>query len=298
MKKPVIKDSSRVVLYKKDSRTLESFLSLESVDLVISGPPYWQEIVYGTEEAQLSTHTDYTAFIKSLADVWRACLGVLRPGGIMAIWLHDFYDRSNAGFPRLIPFHADVIASMPRELDLRHIMIWDRYLADFVPTLPNGPLSVRFQYVLVLQKRGQHPELNNTIQRGLHMCYGHPVSGYKTTPRIFGSMRLFGLGRRLARYMPIFAQRMLRVLATPVSGDPYTFRNYLSECPSELANTLIKIFSKKSSTVLDPFMGSGTSIVEAVRLGRHAIGVDIEEAAWIASRKKLEKYGFYDYVCE
>jgi site-specific DNA-methyltransferase (adenine-specific) len=57
--------------------------------------------------------------------------------------------------------------------------------------------------------------------------------------------------------------------------------------PVELAYRLVRMFSFMDDTVLDPFAGSGTTLLAAMRAGRHSIGVDIEKEYLALARKRL-----------
>lgn len=52
-------------------------------------------------------------------------------------------------------------------------------------------------------------------------------------------------------------------------------KNHSAAFPEELPEWFIKLFTKENDTVLDPFMGSGTTLIVANRMGRHAVGIDI-----------------------
>ncbi len=67
---------------------------------------------------------------------------------------------------------------------------------------------------------------------------------------------------------------------TKVGGHPAAF-------PAELPRRLIKLFSFKGDTVLDPFNGSGTTTAVARSLGRYGIGVDIESSYCEFAAKRL-----------
>src|SRR6185369_10227175 len=58
---------------------------------------------------------------------------------------------------------------------------------------------------------------------------------------------------------------------------------------------LISLFTKKDMTVLDPFVGSGTSLLAANRLGRKAIGIDINPEYKRVTALRMSKHGFSDY---
>lgn len=58
---------------------------------------------------------------------------------------------------------------------------------------------------------------------------------------------------------------------------------------------LISLFTKKGMTVLDPFVGSGTTLLAANKLGRHAIGLDLNSEYKKLTDKRLKAKGFSDY---
>ena len=60
---------------------------------------------------------------------------------------------------------------------------------------------------------------------------------------------------------------------------------------------LISFFTKKGMTVLDPFVGSGTTLVAANKLGRHAIGIDLNPEYLHIAEERLSQYGYHDYKC-
>ncbi len=65
---------------------------------------------------------------------------------------------------------------------------------------------------------------------------------------------------------------------------------YLGRCIPEIPRLCIKRFSEPGDLVLDPFMGSGTAVGEAISLGRKAIGIDAADNAVKATLKRLEQY--------
>ena len=68
---------------------------------------------------------------------------------------------------------------------------------------------------------------------------------------------------------------------------PHAWHPFPAKFPPQLPNFLIKQLSKPEDVVLDPMLGSGTTLVEAVRLGRRAIGCDIDPLARMIARAKL-----------
>ena len=62
-------------------------------------------------------------------------------------------------------------------------------------------------------------------------------------------------------------------------GSTHNFYHYPSRFSPEIAQTIINLFSKPGDSVLDPFMGGGTSIIEGMMLGRRMVGIDLNALA-------------------
>lgn len=65
-------------------------------------------------------------------------------------------------------------------------------------------------------------------------------------------------------------------------------KNHSAAFPEELPEWFIKLFTKQNDTVLDPFMGSGTTLVVANRLRRNSIGIDIVPEYYEMVKQKLK----------
>jgi hypothetical protein len=73
---------------------------------------------------------------------------------------------------------------------------------------------------------------------------------------------------------------------TPVSGLTHNFYRYPARFSPKFVRTAIEAFTEPGDLILDPFMGGGTTLVEAMALGRHALGVDISSLATFVSQTK------------
>ncbi len=72
----------------------------------------------------------------------------------------------------------------------------------------------------------------------------------------------------------------------PVTGLTHNFYRYPARFSPTFVRAVIRAFTREGDLILDPYVGGGTSLVEACALGRHAIGVDISELAeFVASVK-------------
>jgi DNA modification methylase len=274
------------VVFLADSRKLEFLLAPESIDLIITGPPYWNEVVYSEDEGQLSAINDYRTFLKEITTVWAGCKYVLKGGGVMAVWVHDFFRNEN-GILRYVPFHCDIVKTVPEELVFKNIMIWDRYLNRNRGPIPETEsVSTRFEYVLIFQKAGD--EKNALAAKSLSEIYWEPIWSKKTHPKVLGLKSLFRILFSISKPFSSLLTPLKNFLnKTPLIRDEHAFRYYSTECPEELIERLIGDFSSRNDTILDPFLGSGTVMRVAQRMGRRCIGIEINKAALSAIEKKV-----------
>jgi len=81
---------------------------------------------------------------------------------------------------------------------------------------------------------------------------------------------------------------------TPVKGYTHNFYRYPARFSPTFASTAINLFSKPGDIVLDPYMGSGTTVVEAMLIGRRIIGTDLNSLAVFISKVKTTKLEPYE----
>ena len=72
----------------------------------------------------------------------------------------------------------------------------------------------------------------------------------------------------------------------PVAGLTHNFYRYPARFSPAFVRAAINAFTQTGDFVLDPYVGGGTSLVEAMALGRHAVGVDISELAEFVAKVK------------
>jgi len=234
-----------------------SAIEQEKVDLVVTSPPYFNLKKYPDNSQQLGGIDNYELFLKQLDDVWLECYRVLVPGGRLIIVVGDVCrSRRTFGAHMVIPLHAS-IAEHCRQLGFHNLatVVWHKISnAKFEvengtaflgkPYEPNAVIKNDLEYLLMLRKPG----------------------GYR---RPTEAMRVLSLID--AKKHKVWFNQIVTVRGAST-------RNHPAPYPVELVEPLIRMFSFVGDTILDPFLGTGTTSVAAARSGRNSIGFEIERA--------------------
>jgi site-specific DNA-methyltransferase (adenine-specific) len=241
-------------LINGDARDL-SFLPDGSVHLVVTSPPYWNLKRYVENPDQLGHIKDYEAFLAELNKVWRHVFRVLVPGGRLVCVVGDVcVSRKRFGRHLVFPLHSDICVLCRRiGFDNLNPIIWHKIsnavfeankTSKFLgkPYEPNAIIKNDMEFILMQRKPGG---------------YRQPTNGQRDASRL--SKKDFDA----------WFQQIWNITGASTKNHPAPF-------PLQLALRLVRMFSFTGDTVLDPFCGSGTTMVAALRTGRNSIGVDIE----------------------
>ena len=251
-----------------DSRTGLEEVGAESVHLLLTSPPYWTLKAYSDTEGQLGRIDDFDSFVDELDEVWRQAHRVLVPGGRMIIVVGDVcLARRQFGRHLVAPLHA-AIQEHCRRLGFDNLapIIWykianARFEVDSGPGFlgkpyePNGVIKNDIEYILFQRKPG----------------------GYRRP----------ALAERALSVIPVANHHQWFQQVWNVAGASTT--NHPAPFPVTLAERLIRMFSFVGDTVLDPFMGSGTTNVAACTWGRNSLGIEIEEEYFQQAHGRLER---------
>ena len=224
----------------------------KSVHLVITSPPYWQLKDYGTDD-QIGFNDTYEAYINHLNLVWKECYRVLYDGCRLCINIGDQFARSvYYGRYKVIPIHSEIIRFCEAVgFDFMGQIIWQKattmnttgggaVMGSF-PHPRNGIVKLDIEYILLFKKQGNAPKPTSE-QKAQSAMTNEEWNTY------FNGHWYFN-GAKQNKHLAMF--------------------------PEELPKRLIKMFSFPEETVLDPFMGSGTTAAVANTLGRNSIGYEI-----------------------
>lgn len=250
-----------------DSREL-GWIPDESVQLVVTSPPYWTLKEYPKNASQLGMIEDYDRFHDELDKVWRHCLRVLVPGGRVVCVVGDVcLSRRRHGRHMVMPMHADIVVRARRMgFDNLSPIFWYKISnanyevengSSFLgkPYEPNAIIKNDVEFILMLRKPGG---------------YRQPTDEQRKSSRLSKE-----------EYQAWFQQ------VWNLNGEPSKL--HPAPYPAELAYRLVRMFSFTGDTVLDPFMGTGTTLIASARCGRNSIGVDVEPAFVKMAKERLER---------
>ncbi len=226
-----------------------------SVDLVVTSPPYWHIKDYGVP-GQVGHGQTLHDYLKDLYRVWGECFRALRPGGRLCINIGDQFARAAVyGRYKIIPLHAEFIAQCEDiGFDFMGSIIWQKkttmnttggaVVMGSYPYPPNGLVEIDYEYIQIFKKPGAPKKVSKEIKEASKLTKAEWKEYF------YGHWH-FGGARQV--------------------GHEAMF-------PEELPRRLIKMFTFVGDTVLDPFLGSGTTAKAALELGRNAVGYEIHEA--------------------
>ncbi|MBE0479095.1 site-specific DNA-methyltransferase [Candidatus Aerophobetes bacterium] len=267
---------TRAKIIVGDSRKMEE-VGDEIVDFIVTSPPYWHIKDYSIP-GQIGYGQTLHEYLKDLYYVWRECYRVLRKGARLCINIGDQFARSIIyGRYKVIPIHAEFIAQCEQiGFDFMGSIIWQKkttmnttggatVMGSF-PYPPNGIVEIDYEFIHIFKKPGKGKRVSKETKEASRLT----TEEWKT---YFSGHWNFGGVKQI--------------------GHEAMF-------PDELPKRLIKMFTFIGDTVLDPFLGSGTTAQVALQLQRNAIGYEINEAFLDIVEEKMGMKGsfpqFFDNI--
>ena len=248
-----------------DSRRMKEAKD-ESVHLIITSPPYWQLKDYGSKE-QIGYNDSYEDYINNLNLVWKECHRILHKGCRLCINIGDQFARSVCyGRYKIIPIRTEIIKFCETiGFDYMGAIIWQKVTtcnttggASIMGSFPyprNGIVKLDYEFILIFKKLGKSPKVSKEVKEKSRL------SQDEWNEYFYGHWNF--------------------------SGEKQD--KHIAPFPEELPKRLIKMFSFVGDTVLDPFLGSGTTTVSTLKLSRNSIGYEINEEYLSTIKKRLMK---------
>lgn len=264
-------------LYRYDARDL-NFIEPDSVQLVLTSPPYWTLKEYRESPGQLGALADYAAFLDQLDKVWQGCYRALVPGGRLVCVVGDvcLSRRKNGGEHTVVPLHAS-IQEHCRSIGFSNLapIIWHKIANAKYEAEGNGCGFL-----------GKPYEPNAVIKNDIEFIVMERKAGGYRSPSV---------ATRVLSVIPADRHRVwFQQIWTGITGA--STREHPAPFPLELAERLVRMFSFVGDTVLDPFAGTGTTNLAAGKWGRHSIGVEVDPQYLEMAEQRIKK-GFRTAHC-
>ena len=248
MQKPLIIDKQKI--FFGDSTNM-SFIKDESVDFIMTSPPYWNLKNYGHDKE--IGKTDYKTYLKQLNIVWSECYRVAKPNAIFVLNIGN--RRHNKKY---LPIGFDIYSNMEK-WELWDSLIW------YIPNALPQPASYierlfdnKYEFLLIFTKNGGMTDYTFHKPRVPSKYRDADPRKYKMNER----GRCLGNIIRIPAYMPPNVKSM----------------NYhIASYPEELVSLMLDTMTNKGDVVLDPFLGSGTTLKVAKAMKRKGVGVEINK---------------------
>ncbi len=235
-----------------------------SIALVVTSPPYWHIKDYGVP-GQIGYGQSLHEYLKDLYRVWKECYRILKSGRRLIINIGDQFARSIIyGRYKIIPLHAEFVAQCEDiGFDYMGSIIWQKKttmnttgganVMGSYPYPPNGMIEIDYEFILIFKKPGKSEKIPKKIKEKSRLTK-------EEWKKYFYGHWYFG-GARQIEHEAMF--------------------------PEELPKRLIRMYTFVGDTVLDPFLGSGTTVKAALNLSRNAIGYEINEKFLEVIKEKL-----------
>jgi len=263
------KIKTRHQLVHGDARDL-SFIPDESIHLILTSPPYWTLKRYREHDNQMGHIGDYETFIGELAKVWTHCYRILVPGGRLICVVGDVcLSRKKHGRHVVVPLHADIaVACRKIGFDNLNPIIWykiakanyeinngNRFFGK--PYEPNSIIKNDIEFILMERKPGG---------------YRKPTQEQRQTSIID------------KKDYELWFQQIWNIPGASTKEHPAPF-------PFDLAYRLVRMFSFTEDTVLDPFCGTATTMLAAIKTDRNSLGIEIDPVYCEMALNKLHNEG-------
>ena len=247
-----------------DSRQMD-FLENQSVQLVVTSPPYWQLKDYSSEN-QIGYHQTYESYINNLNLVWKECYRVLENGCRLCVNVGDQFARAvYYGRYKVVPIRTEIIKFCESVgFDYMGAIIWQKKgtmnttggasLMGSYPNPRNGILSIDYEFILIFKKLGNPKKVTKEVKNQSSMTKEEWKEYFQGHWNFAGAKQ----------------------------------QEHIAMFPQELPHRLIKMFSFVGDTVLDPFLGSGTTSLAAKNIHRNSVGYEINQEFKSVIAKKLD----------
>ena len=278
-------DRDGITIYHGDCLDVLPHLDVESVNSCVSSPPYWGLRDYG-HTSQIGLEGGRAEYVDALGRVFAAVMRVTKVTGTAWINIGDSYTRKAvAGIPWRVAFALERAGWL-----LRQDIIWSK--PNAMPESVKDRCTRAHEYLFLLTRDRKHFFDASAIatEESAASAARRRRADLRTKPGMEGAH--FGSppkGLSQTRSTGTANRRSVWSIPTETS-----VRDHPAAMPLKMATLCVRAGSPSDGTILDPFMGSGTTLVAAKLEGRKAIGIELEEKYCEIAVKRLAQ-GVLDF---
>ncbi len=252
-----ISPDGMVTLFLGDTLRVLPFLAEGSVQLVVTSPPYLGARRYGNHLAEIGREDDPSVYLQSLIEVTAMLARAVHRRGSIFVNLGDKY---NADGPVKNVTTQAGYARAPRQprydgMSLKSLMMLpQRYAIGCIDQLG---LALRAEIIWLKGAGGADGKARDRVRRAHELIYH------------------FSHGLKHGESIDVFEAVYSSVWNIPTRGKT---GGHTADFPVALPGKIIRTWSQTGHRILDPFCGSGTTVVVARDQDRRSVGIDIERS--------------------
>ncbi len=300
------------ILFGDCRETLCAFLP-NSARMCVTSPPYYGLRDYGGEDSQIGQEQSPEEYVEEMVDVFRKVRDVLTDDGTLWLNIGDSYynyrkdgcipkqtfSQNRQDLPVQTPRRSNKLAGY-KDKDLigipwmlafalradgwylRQDIIWHK--PNPMPESVKDRCTKAHEYIFLLSKSKYYHYDNEAIKEPVKQDWG-------TRDRSKGKYHNPGTGLQPHSGLTKSYTKKNKRSVWSVNKKPYKGAHFATY-PEELIKPCILAGSEKGDTIIDPFMGSGTTAVAAKSLGRHYLGCELHEDYGKLIEKRLNSKSF------
>jgi len=246
-----------------DAGEILGLLEDEIIQLIVTSPPYWRARDYESPK-QLGYNDSYSTYLQKMKIIFNECVRTLLPDGKIALNIGNIYNFD--------------------PIDKRHYTV--NIIRDLWQLLL-GIKNFRFMGTIYWKK--------TTSRNGAVLFGSYPYPSNFMISTALEAIHVFRkIGKRKnlkeIKEMSKITKEEFRKFREPIWFlNGIGTKDHPAVFPNELSRRLIKMYSFYGDLVLDPFCGIGTTNIEALKLDRNSIGIDVKRSYIRTALKKLRE---------
>jgi DNA modification methylase len=240
------------------------FIKDGSVNLFITSPPYWNLKNYGGTPNQIGREP-YETYLERLNKVWRECFRVAQDNSVLIININ-----SRRVDKQFYPIALDIYKEM-KLWKLWDVLIW--YIPNALPQCKhymNRLFDNKFEYLLIFTKGDPEKHTFHKPRVPQKYATADPRQHKKNN-----AGRCIGNVFRIAAYRPPNVKQL---------------SYHVAAYPEELVAFMLETYTNSNDIVLDPFLGSGTTLKVAKAMNRKGIGFELNDNYKELIEEKIKEY--------